>query len=125
MIWLDEDVVQLQINASCDGFAGTTLVFVEHDQVRLLADLFYGFPTSTNDPRYVELGTFERAYTGGGARIELSCLDDLGHAQAGVHVQREPDEPDGIAQEATIRLPITASGVDACASSGSRPDEKN
>jgi len=78
-----------------------------------VASVLRGFPADPSDMRKYELGTFDAAYGGGGARFRFSCTDSSGHALAEVRLRTDHRLGVVASDVATIHIPIEAAGMDS------------
>jgi len=95
IIWLDNDCIELRVRCGNGRFAATIDCYADREVFSTLAESIRGFPSSSNDRREVELGTFDPNYAGGGARLLLRCADSKGHAVAEVRMRSDPKLSDG------------------------------
>lgn len=112
VIWLDDDLVEVRIAASNGRFAGATDCYCGHDTIPRLAAAARGFPSSSEDRRDLEIGTFDPAYAGGGAKLVLRCIDRTGHAIVDVVVRADPRGVAGLAETAAFSLPVEPAAID-------------
>lgn len=112
VIWTDDDVVEVRVHASNGRFAGTADCYGGHDAISRLADAVRGFPTSSDDRRELEIGTFDPAFAGGGARLVLRCVDAVGHAVADVTVRADPRGNGWPDQIASFSVPVESAAID-------------
>ncbi len=88
ILWFDSDVLQLLVTATSARFSGYAELYAGHRIFSDLASMFRGFPTSPTDTRETELGTFDSAFAGGGARFRLST-DATGHTEIEVTMRSD------------------------------------
>ena len=86
----DDYVVEFRVCASNGNFSGSAHVYATQNTAAEIAKKFAGFPTSRTDVRSIELGTFDKALAGGGARLQLSTLDELGHCRLLITLRADP-----------------------------------
>ena len=104
------DLLQLRVTASSRAFSGSTTLFDTPSALNRLLEGLGGFPTHPTDTRLIELGTFDLALAGGGARIGLACTSSAGHAILSATVQtcRHTEPPESV----SVAVPVEASAID-------------
>jgi hypothetical protein len=113
VVYSDEHLVELRVRACNGHFLGTADVYVDHDELRRLAQSFDGFPRNAQDERHIQLGTFDPSYGGGGTRMRLHCLDSLGHCAISVELRTDAHaEITGESQTATLVLVVEPALID-------------
>lgn len=112
IIWFDEDVICLRVRGANSRFAGAADVYIRHGALANVADAFRGFPLSIDDQRELELGTFDPAHGGGGARFRLRCTDAMGHAALEVQLRADPHCDGGRSETASFVIPIESAAID-------------
>ena len=73
---------------------------------------FTRFPSSRDDSRDFELGTFNPDHADGGARMHFFCADAAGDAVVEVKLRGEACRALGEMKSVALRIPIQAAGVD-------------
>ena len=112
VIWLDDDLVEVRVAASNGRFAGAADCYCGHDTIPSLAAAARGFPSSSEDRREMEIGTFDPGYAGGGAKLVLRCVDRTGHAVVDVVVRADTRGVAGLAETASFSLPVEPAAID-------------
>jgi hypothetical protein len=97
---------------STEGFCGICEIYLGRDELSELANALHGFPSSANDSRRVELGTFDPKYADGGVRINLYCSDSRGHSVAEIQL-RGDCKGLGEVESVGLRIPIEPAGLDS------------
>lgn len=100
VVYSDDDMFELRVRAANKAFSGEIYVYSTHSSPKELAGQIRGFPSSPDDTRSWELGTFDPKYAGGGSKGRLRCADRTGHALAEITLARHEDQSDA----ATITL---------------------
>lgn len=113
VVWFDQDVIEYQIRCSNGSFCGATRMYLGHGDLSKAADALSGFPSSANDSRQVELGTFEPNMAGGGIYMFFSCVDSVGHAAVRVKIRADGCKAMGEAQSVALDVPVEAGAIDS------------
>ena len=113
VLWFDDDLVELQVVASSDRFAGKVALYGAHDSMMQLAENISGFPSGASDTRQFELGTFKPNSAGGGVHFEFYCTDTVGHAEVKVQLRGENIHREGEKETAQLFISVEASTVDS------------
>jgi len=113
VIYTDEHLLELRVWASNGLFAGQTEVYADSAELTKVASVLRGFPANPSDTREYELGTFDAAYGGGGARFRFCCTDSSGHALAEVRLRTDARLGVGASDVATIHIPIEGAAIDS------------
>jgi hypothetical protein len=113
VVWFDHDVIEYQVVCSNGCFAGTTKMYLNHDDLQNAANTLSGFPSSTTDRREVELGAFDSSGAGGGIHISFYCVDSAGHAVAFVRLRDDGRKGFGEAQSLVLYVPVEAGAIDS------------
>jgi hypothetical protein len=108
--WFDDDVLSLQVCASNGRFGGTADVYGGLDALSQVANAFRAFPIGLEDHRELELGTFNPAFAGGGARLHLRCVGKAGIVVLHVHLRAASQHDD--CEEAEFMLRTEAAQID-------------
>jgi hypothetical protein len=114
VVWFDEVEDLLEVVFSCSNgyFAGQAEVYVSRDNLSDLANALRGFPSSPDDSRVFELGTFNPNHVDGGARMRFFCEDAAGHAVLEVKLRGGACQGMGEVESVAVRIAIQAAGVD-------------
>ena len=114
VVWFDEVEDLLEVVFSCSNgyFAGQAEVYVSSDDLSDLANALRGFPSSPDDSRNFELGTFNPNNADGGARMHFFCEDAAGHAVVEAKLRNGACQGMGEVESVALRIPIQAAGVD-------------
>ena len=105
VIWLDDDVLELRVQASNGRFSATAELYAAHTEPAELAASISGFPKSTDDNREATLGTFDAKVAGGGVQLRFRCTDLLGHAEVRLDVrQRVTNGPERESAAFSVRV---------------------
>jgi hypothetical protein len=75
--------------------------------------VLHGFPKSQSDTRSFELGTFDAAYSGGGAGFRFYCTDAVGHAAAEVRLRTDSSYEGGVSDAAMLHMSVEAAAIDS------------
>jgi hypothetical protein len=111
VIWFDEDLLELRIQASNGRFEAVADLYAGPSAPSELAASIDGFPRSSDDTREVLLGTLDSKVAGGGVRMRFRCVDLVGHAE--VHVEAQQPIGNGPQREvAAFSVPIEPAAVD-------------
>jgi hypothetical protein len=113
VIYTDEHLIELRVNASNGVFAGQADVYADSEAPSELAAVLRGFPKSQDDVREFELGSFDAAYAGGGAGCRFYCLDSVGHAATEVRLRTDPNVESGVSDLAVFHISVEAAAVDS------------
>ena len=65
VLYVDDDLISLQVVASNERFSGQVEFYEKHDSLAKFADDLSGFPFCATDTRQFELGAFTSGYAGG------------------------------------------------------------
>ena len=112
LIWMDDDVIQVRVHASNGRFAATADCYCGLDGFARLAQAACGFPSSSEDRRELEIGTFDARIAGGGAKLVLRCIDRAGHAVADVTVRADSGMNGSPAETASFAFPVEPAAID-------------
>jgi hypothetical protein len=112
IVWFDNDVIQLRVQAASSSFVGTAEVYVSHDVFRTVADAMMAFPTNTTDVREFEIGTFDSRIAGGGTRFHLWCSDALGHSAMRCCIRADTPGDRHLDQTAEFVMPVEPNDID-------------
>ena len=114
VIWFDEVEDLLEVVFSCSNayFSGQAEIYTSCKVISEFADVLEGSPSSPNDTRDFELGTFNPNHADGGARMHFCCVDAAGHAVVEVKLRGDACSGLGEMQSVALRAPIQAAGVD-------------
>jgi hypothetical protein len=114
VIWFDEveDLFEVVFYCSNGYFSGQAGIYVGRKALQELADTLKGFPSSPDDTRDFELGTFNPNHADGGARMHFRCVDAAGHAVVEVKLRGDACGGLGEMESVALRIPIQAAGVD-------------
>lgn len=88
-IWLDEHMLEFQIQVANESFSGSTTCYVALDEAKRLAEAIAGFPHSSTDSRKYQFGDPD-ALSMGAANLEFKCTDGSGHLAVTVKIVSEP-----------------------------------
>lgn len=113
VIWLDQNVTECRISCSNGYFSGQAEIYVGHNDLLKMTDELTGFPSSVNDCRDFELGTFNPDHADGGIRMHFFCLDPVGHAAVDVKLRGDACKSLGEVQSVALRIPVLAAGIDS------------
>ena len=112
VVWFDNDMLELSLNASNAKFAGQTTFYVNLETPTAFAAHIEGFPRNSEDVREYEFGgTNLPGY--GGARIRISCKDRSGHLLVHASIYSVPLSKTEVVQSATVQIEATPADVDA------------
>jgi len=112
VIWMDDDRVEVRVHASNGRFAATADCYGGHDAFSRLVAAAGGFPSSNEDRRELEIGTFDPKCAGGGAKLVLRCADAAGHAVADATVRADPEVSGWPAEAASFSIPVEPAAID-------------
>jgi hypothetical protein len=87
-------------------------VYVASESLSKLAKTLSGFPSSPDDFRDFELGTFNPDHADGGARMHFFCKDAVGHSVVEVKLRGNACKGPGEMESVALRIPIQAAAVD-------------
>jgi hypothetical protein len=124
IVWFDQDAVELRLRSSNGSFSGQANVYLGRGRLSEIADGLKGFPSSSNDSRDFELGTFKPNRAGGGVQMHFSCLDMAGHAAVDVKLRSGVCKTMGEIGSAALRIPVEAAAIDSFAIQIRAMDEK-
>lgn len=110
VLWFDDDVMSVCIQANNGLFSGTAEVYTELDLFTRLAARVAGFPGSRADSRTIELGTFDPTLAGGGVKLGFRCANGLGLGCLGIQIRNCPERGAGIAE---FGFAVEANAIDA------------
>jgi hypothetical protein len=110
VIWHDDDVLQLVVQAGNTEFSGAAKIYAAHGELREIAAAMAGFPSGRGDERHFTLGSFDPEAPGGGVSIHLKCETSAGHSFADVRL--ESDTTEGPMASAAFRFAFEAGAVD-------------
>src|ERR1043166_9274647 len=88
--FFDDDVVSVWCFGSNGVFAGGISAYGPPNLASQLARAITGFPIDATDRREFEFGSFDPEFAGGGARLQLACLDQVGHAELRLELRADP-----------------------------------
>lgn len=88
-IWLDEHMLEFQIQAANESFSGSTTCYVGLDEAKRLAEAIAGFPHSSTDSREHQFGEPDTLNMGT-ANLEFKCTDGSGHLAVTVKIWSDP-----------------------------------
>lgn len=114
VIWFDEveDFLEAVFRCSNGYFSGQAEVYVTCSGLSKLAKILSGFPSSPEDVRDFELGTFDPNHADGGARMHFFCEDAAGHSVVEVKLRGGACNGLGEIESVALRIPIQAAAVD-------------
>lgn len=114
VIWFDEveDFLEAVFSCSNGHFSGQAEIYVSGDDLARFANALRGFPSSPDDSRHFEVGTFNPNHADGGARMHFFCKDAVGHATVEVKLRGAACHEIGEVESVALRIPIQAAGVD-------------
>ena len=113
VVWSDQYVSQLQFTCSNGRFSGSASIYVNHDDLRKMAEVLRGFPSHAADIRNVELGTFNPDHADGGIRRHFYCWDSVGHAAVDIQLRGDACIALGEPESVALRIPVEAAAVDS------------
>ena len=87
IIYSDEHLLELRIEASNGVFSGRAHVYANLDTPRELATKLDGFPIEPADVRLLEAGTIESEDPGGAATLRFYRTDSAGHSAVEVRLR--------------------------------------
>jgi hypothetical protein len=111
IVWHDNDLLEVEVIATNGRFAGGVRCYASLEIGADFADALRGFPASSVDRRFFEIGTFDDGFAGGGARFDFRCADAAGHAIVVIRLRAAPER--GTGANAEFSLPLEAAAVDA------------
>ena len=106
IVWTDPDLIELEIHAVSDDFAGRARVYFTKSLLEELAAGLEGFPRSAPDSREFATENYEG---GNSVKISFECVDAQGHATAEIQIH----DRENSREQATVRIPVTGSDIDA------------
>jgi hypothetical protein len=110
VLWGDQHLTELLVQASNGRFAATVACYVAHDCFLELAAAVKAFPKSSDDRREHTFVAFAPAADGTGAKLVLRCTDRLGHCAVDVVV----NGTDGASPaSAAFSFPVEPAAIDA------------
>ena len=112
LIWMDDDLIEVRVHASNGRFSATADCYCGLDDIAGLAEAARGFPSSSEDRRELEIGTFDSGFAGGGAKLVLRCVDRAGHAVADVALRADSRMSGRLAETASFSFPVEPAGID-------------
>lgn len=101
IVRLDADLIELDVSARNDAFAGQTRLFVASGSLEDTATQLSGFPSHPDDTRLVTLGAFGPECAGGAVSLAFSLSDHLGRAHVQVVIEAD-GEVAGVTETATL-----------------------
>jgi len=113
IIYTDEHLIELRVQASNGVFAGQADVYANLEAMIEFAGVLRGFPTSHSNTREFELGTLDATSSGGGAGFRFYCVDSVGHAIAEVRLRTDARLGTGGSDAAAIHIPVEGAGIDS------------
>jgi hypothetical protein len=114
VIWFDEveDFFKVVFRCSNGYFSGQAEAYVTCSESSELAKILSGFPSSPEDVRDFELGTFDPKDSDGGARMHFFCEDAAGHSVVEIKLRGGACKGLGEIESVALRIPIQAAAVD-------------
>jgi hypothetical protein len=112
VVHVDEHLIELRVWASNGTFTGQVDIYANSAVPAETADKLRGFPSSKDDTREIELGTFRTDAAGGGAALRFCCNDSAGHVTVVVWLQGDVSRSGAGVENATFSVPIEAAAVD-------------
>lgn len=112
LVWLDSDMVELQLSAISESFAGRTNFYAGYDELPGLAALLEGFPSSSADVRTFEFGR-DGLPGYGRASVRLYCRDSSGHLVAEVSIATAPAGLNDVAEAAVVQVDTVPADIDS------------
>ncbi len=104
--WFDEHLVELSLKARNGIFSGQTKLFANHSELNEMGDKLSGFPVPSEfETATFNLGTFDPAYTGGGASFTMKVIDSSGHIEVEVKLLSNSEESKGMVSLTTFVEP--------------------
>jgi hypothetical protein len=89
VLWLDEHIVEVSIDAGNGRFRGTAQWYAPLDWATRIATTVRGFPTSPTDRRELQLGRLDPGTLQGSAHIVMRCAGGRGYAAIELTIQWE------------------------------------
>jgi hypothetical protein len=111
VVYVDEDLFELEVSACNGGFAGHAHVFAERNEPEKIAAALEGFPRHIRDERALEIGTFGPKFAGGEVHMKLYCADAAGHAVVELRLASDSTSAQRT-QSVVIFLPVEAAALD-------------
>jgi hypothetical protein len=84
-VWQDTDMVEIEVAARSQFFAGGTKAYSTYDSLRQFAQALERFPQSRSDTQAFKTGT----QLSSSAAFSLSCRDSAGHIGVMVKIKNE------------------------------------
>ncbi len=112
LIWLDDDLLEVQFRASNGNFSAVANFYEAHDLFSRLADEIQGFPVTGEDRRAILIGTLDPENSGGGARLVFRCVGRSGAGAVEVVVRSDAHESGRGAEAAAFAIPVQAAVID-------------
>jgi hypothetical protein len=112
VIYVDEHLIELRVWASNGTFTAQAEMYANSGAPEEVANKLRGFPSSKEDTREFELGTFQTNGTSGGAALRFYCTDSAGHATVVVRLQGDVSRPGAEVENATFSILVEAAAVD-------------
>ncbi len=103
IVWADDDILELRLSATGNGFSGSTYCYASLDEPTRLARLLAGFPLSREDVREYSFGEDASGSLPGGAFLRLCCADGSGHLTALVKIWSKAEGGEGQSAVVTFR----------------------
>lgn len=113
IIYIDQDLIELKVQASNGHFKGETKLYANHDSLTAFAKAIKGFPSSVDDNREFSLGNFDPKYGGGGAKFAFRFYSRTGTTV--VEIKLSTDEHASnfdISESAHFVIPIETAAID-------------
>lgn len=112
VVWHDDEMSELRLSVSNAEFAGQANFYVDKDELASFAKHIQGFPESADDFREYEFGSTQLTNYGG-AKIQLKCVDRIGHLVLQVTVYKILSNENEVRESATIQLHPEPAAIDA------------
>lgn len=111
IVRVDADLIELEVAARNEAFAGRTRLFVASGSLEDTATQLSGFPSHPDDTRLLILGAFGPECAGGGVSLAFSLSDQLGRAHAQIVIEAD-GEVAGITETVTLALGCELAALD-------------
>ena len=113
IIYIDQDLIELKVQASNGHFKGETKLYANHDSLTVFAKSIGGFPSSADDNREFSLGNFDPKYGGGGVKFNFRFYDRTGRTVVEIKLRTDEDASNfDISESAQFVIPIEAAAID-------------
>jgi hypothetical protein len=106
----DHDCTGIEVQASDERFAGSTLVYAGFHELTEFAELLVGFPKDHSDEKIYEFGSRRPGIANGYCGVQFCCRDRACHVA--LHIELEEEDGWWSRSSAQMTLQVEAAEID-------------